>query len=265
MFTSVVLELQALKEGIIAENCISDIQNMLRVFVKESGCNLDNPFFQDDTLPKYTISNIYYGLPGEQLKKVVSGKNYKIRITFMEKELLLAFYETFFTWSSTGKIIELGNLIFQVGKIQLEKSEHLNDLVNNKLNKNIFHIKFISPVIFREQFYTNSFVDASNIIRNIGYKWNVLVPREFKFNENHLEKVIKSVSYNNFELNIKRVNVANEEFMGIIGNCDYEVKEDAEEEVLINLKCLLNFSRYCGLGYGTSMGMGQTQIYYGGN
>ena len=53
--------------------------------------------------------------------------------------------------------------------------------------------------------------------------------------------------------------------IGFKGNCLYQVDINTESEKNNKLKALLLFSEYCGTGYKTTMGMGQTNIIFAEN
>ena len=208
---------------------------------------------------------------------VKSGTDCWIRFTILEDDLLACMSRFFL--ESEFSTIRLGNNTFQITKISTDE----NGMNNNWSSCSTFEeildraspfdrlsIRFYSPTAFKihssemdEQSYV--FPDQLHCFQSWLRKWNALSP--FPFNTDPLlDFVQKYIHFSRYSIKTKMMNFGRYKQLGFVGSCEYQFSNGKTEhnkvEILNLLKqadALACFAFYCGTGYKTTMGMGQTR------
>ena len=205
-----------------------------------------------------------------------AGTDCKLRFTFLSDALFAHFAPVFFTDPLPS--VRLGQATFQVNRLITTGSETdgwggtttYEELIETARTETRMRARFYSPTAFRaltprgQDRRDEAAIDLVRCYQSWVNKWNTFAPtqidrdRLLEFVANHAG--LTAVDSKNRVLDFGRHKVA-----GFVGSCAYRFfiehpSADADSlEMLRWVNLLADFAFYCGTGYKTTMGMGQTR------
>ncbi|MCG9128637.1 CRISPR-associated endoribonuclease Cas6 [Candidatus Poribacteria bacterium] len=201
-----------------------------------------------------------------------AGTDCKLRFTFLDDTLFTFFGQSFLT--QTFPTIRLGDAIFSVKQLVSHTSEDQNwsgsatypDLIQTAKTDYKMSFRFYSPTAFRrltargEKTRDDASIDMERCYQSWVNKWNAFAPINLDKNE-ILSFVREYGQVTRVDTRSKRLNYGKHTVPGWVGSCSWVFYPDKsiDENLLRIVNCLANFAFYCGTGYKTTMGMGQTQ------
>ena len=201
-----------------------------------------------------------------------AGTDCKLRFTFLDDTLFTAFGRAFLKFELPA--IRLGGATFQVKQLISHSTETQDwssnatyaELVQSAKIDTEIHLKFHSPTAFRaltprgQKSYNHTQVDPVRCYQSWINKWNTFAPLQFDRNE-LLAFVTEHVRVSRTDTHTQALNFGRHTEIGWVGTCTFRFdKESLLHENLLNAaNCLADFAFYCGTGYKTTMGMGQTK------
>ena len=145
------------------------------------------------------------------------------------------------------------------------KSETYAELVQSAKTASRMSLRFYSPTAFRRmtprgQKTYNDTIDLIRCYQSWVNKWNTFSPVKLDkaevlaFAQEHVQLTSASSAS-------KRLNFGKHTEIGWVGTCAFIFypEDSLDPELLRTANCLADFAFYCGTGYKTTMGMGQTR------
>ena len=195
-----------------------------------------------------------------------------LRFTFLDDELFTYFRNTFFSQELPS--IQLGQATFQFDRLIIGNTEdqvwsgnttYANLAESTKAETEI-RLKFHSPTAFRaltprgQRSYNHTQVDPVRCYQSWINKWNAFATLRFD-KEELLAFITEHVRVSRAETWTQALNFGRHTEIGWMGTCTLRFEQESvcDENLLRAANCLANFAFYCGTGYKTTMGMGQTR------
>lgn len=208
----------------------------------------------------------------DNLCHIRAGTECKLRFTFLDDELFQHFGKAFLTL--TMPPIRLGEAVFQVRQMVSHatearswgKSETYAELVQSAKTDTRMSFRFYSPTAFRrmtprgQKTRNDTYVDLVRCYQSWVNKWNTFAPIKLDkaeilaFVTDHAQ--VTSVTTKSRALNFERHTE-----VGWVGTCAcvFYPENSLDAPLIRTANCLADFAFYCGTGYKTTMGMGQTR------
>ena len=206
------------------------------------------------------------------LLHIKAGTECKLRFTFLDDELFQHFGKAFLTF--TMPPIRLGEAVFQVRQMvshateerSWSKSETYAELVQSAKTDTRMSFRFYSPTAFRrmtprgQRTRNDAYVDLVRCYQSWVNKWNAFAPMKIDKTE-ILTFIREHGQVTSVAAESKRLNFGKHAETGWIGTCAFIFypEHSLDENLLRIMNCLADFAFYCGTGYKTTMGMGQTR------
>ena len=201
-----------------------------------------------------------------------AGTECKLRLTFLDDTLFQHFGKAFLTL--TMPPIRLGKAVFQVRQMVSHateerswgKSETYAELVESAKTDTQMSFRFYSPTAFRrltprgQKTRSDVHIDLTRCYQSWVNKWNAFAPMQIDKTE-ILAFVTDYGQVTSVMAKSRALNFGNHTEVGWVGTCAcvFYPEDALDENLLRAVNCLANFAFYCGTGYKTTMGMGQTR------
>ena len=201
-----------------------------------------------------------------------AGTECKLRFTFLDDELFTHFGKAFLTL--TMPPIRLGEAVFQVRQMvshgteerSWSKNETYVELVHAAKTDTQMSFRFYSPTAFRrltprgQQTRSDTYVDILRCYQSWINKWNAFAPIKLDKTE-ILDFVREYGQVTSVRTESRALNFGKHTEVGWVGTCAwiFYPEDLLDDDLLRAVNCLADFAFYCGTGYKTTMGMGQTR------
>ncbi len=206
------------------------------------------------------------------LLHIRAGTECKLRFTFLDDALFQHFGKVFLTLVMPP--IRLGKAVFQVRQMvsyateerSWSKSETYAELIQSAKTDTRMSFRFYSPTAFRrltprgQKTRSDVYVDLVRCYQSWINKWNAFAPMKIDKNE-ILAFVTEHGQVTSVNTKSRALNFGKHTEVGWVGTCAYVFypEDSFDENLLRAANCLADFAFYCGTGYKTTMGMGQTR------
>ena len=206
------------------------------------------------------------------LRHIKAGTECKLRFTFLDDELFEHFGKAFLTL--TMPPIQLGKAVFQVRQMTSHatderswgKSQTYEELLQSAKTDTRMCFRFYSPTAFRgmtprgKKTYNADYIDLDRCYQSWVNKWNAFAPIKLDKTE-ILEFVTAHGQVTSVAAASKRQHFGKHIESGWVGTCAciFYPEGSLDTVLLRTVNCLAAFAFYCGTGYKTTMGMGQTR------
>ncbi len=201
-----------------------------------------------------------------------AGTECKLRFTFLDDELFEHFGKAFLTLAMPP--IRLGEAVFQVRQMtshateerSWSKSETYAELMQSAKMDTEMCFRFYSPTAFRrmtprgQRTRNDAYVDIVRCYQSWTNKWNAFAPIKLD-KDDILAFVTAYGQVMTLRTESRKLNFGKHTELGWIGTCAcvFYPEDSLDAALLRTANCLANFAFYCGTGYKTTMGMGQTR------
>lgn len=210
------------------------------------------------------------------LLRIRAGTECWLRYTFLDDELFAHFGNAFLTQSFPS--IRLGEARFQLSRLVASAgvdtdwsgSHTYEDLLEFAQPDTKIRLEFRSPTAFREltphgkKTRNHANIDLIRCYQSWINKWNAFAPMQIDKGR-LLDFVAHHGGLTTVESKSKMLDFGKHKEIGFVGSCGYQffsdrgAKSKKEGETLRMANLLADFAFYCGTGYKTTMGMGQTR------
>lgn len=206
--------------------------------------------------------------------RIRTGVECWLRYTFLDDALFAHFGNAFLTQSLPS--IRLGEARFQLSRLVASGTE-IDDWSGTKTYEELIEsagmdsqirLRFHSPTAFREltphgkKTRNQPYIDLVRCYRSWLNKWNAFAPTQID-KQKFLDFVDVHAGLTTVKSQSKMLDFGKHKAVGFVGNCEYEFlaggQSDDAVEMLRWANLLADFAFYCGTGYKTTMGMGQTR------
>ena len=207
-----------------------------------------------------------------------AGTECWLRFTFLDDALFVHFGSAFLTQDFPS--IRLGEATFQLSRLVASGTEAKDwsgakvyeDLIESAGTDTRLRVRFHSPTAFRElsprgqKTRNQPHIDLVRCYQSWVNKWNAFAP--IQIDKQPLLDFIANYSLaTRLELKTQMLDFGRHKAIGFVGGCTYEFCEDwdgegqkrSSVEMVGYANLLADFAFYCGTGYKTTMGMGQTR------
>ena len=210
------------------------------------------------------------------LLHIRAGTECWLRFTFLNDALFAHFGSAFLTQSLPS--IRLGGAVFQLSRWVVSGTETKDwsgnttyeDLIESAGTDTRMRVRFYSPTAFRElsprgqKTRNQAQIDLVRCYQSWVNKWNAFAPIQID-KQPLLDFVARHAGLAAVESKSQMLDFGRHKAVGFVGSCAYQFFEERQSEGkvdtemlrLVNL--LADFAFYCGTGYKTTMGMGQTR------
>ena len=206
--------------------------------------------------------------------RIRAGTECWLRYTFLDDALFAYFGNAFLTQSLPS--IRLGEATFQLSRLVASGTETedwsgtktYEELMDSARTDNRIRVRFHSPTAFREltphgkKTRNQPYIDLARCYQSWLNKWNAFAPTQID-KKPFLDFVRTRAGLTKVESKSKMLDFGKYKAVGFVGNCAYEFLADGQSddkgEMLRLANLLADFAFYCGTGYKTTMGMGQTR------
>ena len=241
--------------------------------IRESDPDLAETLHAQSTQKPFTVSPlIAKAKQRDNLLHIRAGTDCKLRYTFLDDALFSHFGQTFLT--SSLPTIRLGDAKFQVKQLVSHATEERSwsgnttytELVQSAKTDTRMSFRFYSPTAFRrltprgQKTRNHAYLDLERCYQSWINKWNAFAPIKLDKTE-----VLAFVADHGQVMSVttksRALNFGRHTEVGWVGTCAcmFYPEDSLDAEHLQIANCLANFAFYCGTGYKTTMGMGQTR------
>ena len=205
-----------------------------------------------------------------------AGTECWLRFTFLDDDLFAYFGNAFLTQSLPS--IRLGGATFQLSRLSASGPEvddwsgiqTYESLIESARTDTRINVRFYSPTAFRElsprgqKTRNEPYLDLVRCYQSWVNKWNAFAPMQID-KSRLLDFVTDHAGLTTVQSKSRMLDFGKHKAVGFVGSYGYQffVKRQSEDEKNIEMLRLANlladFAFYCGTGYKTTMGMGQTR------
>ena len=243
--------------------------------IRESNPDLAETLHAQSAQKPFTVSPlIAEAKKRDNLLHIKAGTDCKLRFTFLDDALFQHFGKVFLTL--TMPPIRLGEAVFQVRQMvshateerSWSKSETYAELVQSAKTDTRMSFRFYSPTAFRrmtprgQKTRNETYLDLDRCYQSWVNKWNAFAPAPMKLDKTEiLTFVMEHGQVMTVRTESRALNFGRHTEVGWVGTCAcvFYPEDSLDENLLRTANCLANFAFYCGTGYKTTMGMGQTR------
>jgi len=241
--------------------------------IRETNPDLSQALHAQTTHKPFTVSPlIAKARRSANRLHIKAGTPCRLRFTFLEDALFADFGRTLLT----GQLptIHLGSAPFQVKQLASStmaepywsQSTTYMELLDSAEDHTTMRIKFYSPTAFRTmtprgyKSYSATRVDPIRCYQSWLNRWNTFAPMYFD-KTTLLNFIIEHVGISEIETRTQALNFGRNTEIGYVGTCTFHFAPRSRRtpHLLLAVNCLADFALYCGTGYKTTMGMGQTR------
>lgn len=283
MLYSIALKLRPVQEGSIPATVGRQAYAAFLATVRQADKALAEVLHEAPVSPKpFTVSPLL-GVPRalEGWVAITPGKDYYLRFTVLLPDIFQQFMRRFLR-AETRPTLRLGRVEFLISEVlttpgsspwagytsfgQLwEKAEAMEDI----------RLEFTSPTAFNlgTRDWGKHFVvlpEPTLVFRSLLKAWNAYAPMTFA-EEPLREYVAENVVVKRHDIRTQMLRYPRHFQVGFIGTVTYGLMADdpstssgQRQEIRRQLNALADFAFYAGVGYHTTMGMGQTRRVPGG-
>lgn len=241
--------------------------------MRESNPEIAEKLHAQSTQKPFTVSPlIAEGKKRDNLLHIRAGTDCKLRYTFLDDELFEHFGQAFLT--SPFSTIRLGDAKFQVKQLTSHATEEHSwsgnatyaELVQSAKMDTRMSFRFYSPTAFRrltprgEKTHNHTYLDIVRCYQSWVNKWNAFAPIKLDKTE-ILAFISDHAQVTSVTTKSRALNFGRHTEVGWVGTCAcvFYPENSLDEHLIRTANCLADFAFYCGTGYKTTMGMGQTR------
>ena len=241
--------------------------------LRESDPDLADTLHAQSAQKPFTVSPlIAEAKKRDNLLHIRAGTDCKLRFTFLDDELFKHFGKAFFTPNMPP--IRLGEATFQVKQLVSYATEERSwsgsatyaELIESAKTDTRMCFRFYSPTAFRrmtppgQRTRSDAYLDLVRCYQSWVNKWNAFAPIQLDKAE-ILAFITDHGQVTSVTTKSRALNFGKHTEVGWVGTCAcvFYPESSLDAELLRAANCLADFAFYCGTGYKTTMGMGQTR------
>ncbi|HWP91860.1 MAG TPA: CRISPR-associated endoribonuclease Cas6 [Thermodesulfobacteriota bacterium] len=198
----------------------------------------------------------------------VSGAKLTDGRVVLEPDSKASFQISFFTDSPTEafmlalnkalgnrKPANLGGKEIKLSNMKMIKVTNFKELANQAKSEGQISLRFLSPTSFRSHGGQKVFPEPNLVFSSLLKKWNAFSSIKFP---KELEEEFSKIRVTRYNTRTELVEFSNYKIIGFKGTCSYELPKGMSDETKKQINTLADFAFFAGVGYKTTMGMGQT-------
>lgn len=256
------IELEALNDGEIPQTHGHMVHGHFFRTLKQTAPDLCNRIHgMNGTLP-FTLSTLYKcgAHPGIHTPEAEKGKRVCYRAGLLNDELVTAVSLAINKAMITGPVV-IADIPFGIKAIRLLKGEEIHELKRYAAvaadRLRTFEINFRTLSCFRSEGRSLLFPETRLVISSLYRSWTAAGGHEIP--DETLRRIARNVFPARYSLRTGMLDMGKYLLSGFVGYCSYEVDECLDRDERSALLSLLGMIPYAGIGYKTTMGMGQAR------
>ncbi len=264
---SAFLELQAQHEARLSATMGHQIHAMFHQLLAQVNPDLSVALHDESKRRPFTLSLLQGGtLQGNQMV-VLKGQTYRVRVTLLDDGTIWDTLSTLLL-ETRPLGVQIGEASFTITRListsaadptGWAKRSCWQELVSLPACHTIT-LLFASPTAFNmNENYFALVPEPPPVWDSLTRSWNSFSPASLQIEQRAVRDAIRrSVTVIACNLSTHTLHYPKYTQKGFTGICTYHIAED--EEQAAQLTCLAAFARFAGVGYKTTMGMGQTRV-----
>ncbi len=265
ILTSCVIFLRTEKEVLVPPSMGQVLHAFFLDSVKKLDRQLSEQLHEPAPVKPFTVSPLWGEVVFEDNRwRLFPGKEYWFRVTSISSSLSRWLQDT---WvhalpgeiNLAGANFKLCGYTFDHNKHGWAGSSSYEDIYNNAVsgNKvgNKITLHFHSPTTFRTRGVNYPLPDPQKVFLNLLQKWNHYSP--INLGDNFTEIIAQSVFPGACKIATRIMHFDKYKQVGFTGTCTYVIKKGQDDIMARVIHMLAEYAFYAGIGYKTTMGMGQ--------
>lgn len=261
IFNSIVIELKAKQNGKLILYTGKKIHSVFLKMIREINESLSEKLHDDDTYKSFTVSSLL-GLAIDKESEIYINKNYYIRFTILDNNLFKKIATNLFQKQMFKSDIKLENISFKVERVLYDNTKSqwagifdLNKIIHKEDFSKQITMRFYTPTLFKSGDKFNTKPEIRLIFTGLLRKYNKY--SAYKLDESLIHE-FENIVVKEDKTKLRKVQMKNGYFIGFTGNLTIEIQSENIELIkMINI--LSEFAFYAGVGYKTTMGLGQVK------
>lgn len=284
MLASLTAHLFPVKEAILPPTMGHYVHAAFLDILRQVDSKVAEGMHLEQSYKPFTVSPLQgrFDKQGKERVLIRAGTECWVRFTILDDILLSTVAKFFLENEST--LLRLGNNIFQITKVTTNGNNTnenwsacttFEEILDYASPFDKLKVRFYSPTAFRVHDRTTRgtqnhvLPDPLHCFQNWLKKWDALssVPID---EDALLDFVQRHIRFSRYSIKTRIMNFGGYKQLGFVGDCEYRFVNDistgrsnrvnkGSQELLKQADALANFAFYCGTGYKTTMGMGQTR------
>ena len=284
MLASMVISLNPTENAILPPTMGHQVHAAFLHILRQVNTDIAERLHTDQSYKPFTVSPLQgkFDKHGKGKIFIRAGTGCWLRFTVLDDNLLAALTRYFM--EDTHPVLRLGDNTFQVTKVTASENGKSGGWGGHSTFEAIFDkatpfdklsVRFYSPTAFKvynrvancSQNYV--FPDPLYCFHSWLKKWNAFSPIPVEEDE-LLDFIHTRIQFSRYSIRTRIMNFGGYRQLGFVGDCEYQFMrngstsgsdetEGSSPRYLKQVNALANFAFYCGTGYKTTMGMGQTR------
>lgn len=199
------------------------------------------------------------GAKREQGRSILlTDREYSFSVAGLNNEVCSLLSEITGVWPGTA--LRLGSadlLIKEVKPLFREQGLAYQEIREKSKPKPGFRMEFRSPTSFRKNGTQFVFPHLEMIVQNLWRRWNI-------FSKLILPEIsdLSFIQVSRYRLETQLIDFGEYKIIGFVGECNFHMDENSSEDLNAIVHSLAYFAGIAGVGYKTSMGLGDTRYYF---
>lgn len=270
MLTSCAIVLKVRQEVLVPPS----LGQVLHAFFLNQVRNLDAGLAEElhasSSIKPFTLSPLWGKVAFEDNRwRLFPGEEYTFRVTSIAPDLSSWLQE------KAGELIppgvELAGARLDVDSWTFDAQENpwagttsyaeiYNSIVSSPKAGNRIQLKFLSPTTFRSGGRNYPLPDPQKVFLNLLQKWNRYSP--VNLGDNYIKFIEENVFPSGYGLQTRIMHFDRYKQVGFTGSCTFGVRQQNDDIMVKVLHMPADYTFYAGVGYKTTMGMGQAKAVY---
>jgi len=262
MFYSVVVKLKASKDGVYDFYPGQKIHSLFLGLIRKADETLAKNLHNQQKEKSFTVSS-FLGMNYQKPIAIQNQKYYFIRLTILDDQVFNAMITSLLEKNAIREPVRIGNIDYEIEEILFDQSKskwasHTSDeeLFIKDYTENLIKLRFHTPTFFKAGDGFCRFPIPQKVFSSLLRKFNRY--SESKKIDEAVESKLNNITIFEKKTQSRRITLRDFYLEGFIGDVTFKVPEDDKELVKI-ANVLGDFSFYSGVGYKTTMGLGQVE------
>jgi len=264
---SIILEISATRDATLPVTMGHQAHGLFLDLVRQIDPALSARLHDEPAYRPFTVSSLWGAEEHGSARVVQTGQVYRLRITLLDGGMLWQCLSSHFL-AAHELPLQLGEAAFTLRRIlstpALDSTGWAECTDWQTLATTVPYrsitMRFASPTAFslvdrKFALFPEPILLWDSLMRS----WNLYAPEVLKIEKQILRDFIKAyVSISDYSLRTTVLHFPKSPQKGFIGTCTYHIK--GADNYGTQLSALAEFARYAGIGYKTTMGMGQARL-----
>jgi len=261
IFYSIVVKLIALDDGRYDFYPGQKLHSLFLNFVRQADQETAKHLHDEDREKSFTVSS-FLGKAIEGPIQIEKSSSYFIRLTTLDDHTFDVLFSGLIMKMTQRENIRIGNIEYKVVEAFFD-GEQSNwagraseeELLNKQYTSNLIKLRFHTPTVFRTGDQHCRYPIPQKIFTGLLGKFNKY--SRYKIDE-QIESKFKEITITEKKTQSRRIVLRDFYLEGFIGDVTFKVPEQDKQLIRV-ANTLADFAFYAGVGYKTTMGLGQVQ------